>query len=509
MKIGIDLGTTFSVASYIDESGDAKIVTNSEGNRTTPSVIFLDEDEVIVGQPAKDEKGFTPEAVFDLVKRSMGKKTTFDYNGKEYSPEHLSSFILKKLIKDTEKVTNQKVEGAVITVPAYFNDAERQATIDAGRIAGIDVLAVINEPTAAGIAYGTAEAGENKKERVLIYDFGGGTFDITLLDIDGSKIEILATEGDLKLGGADIDNVIIEYIIEAIEEELDYDVDDDMELYAEITVEAERIKKGLSAKEKETIKLKVDGSNFKREYTKGQFEESIRGIVERTLTYINACLHEKGIKLEEVDKVLMVGGSTRVPLVGQLLEEHIGTPVSCELNPDEVVAQGAAILANIDSYEEVNSSDLTEKQKSIKEIEVVDVASHGLGMVFKNEESGERYNRVLLSKNEKLPAVVTKDTAPGSAGQRSIIIEVTQGDFEELDYVDIIGDSEILLPSNVGKGYGIQIKMSIDNNGCIAVDAYEKATMNHLGSFEIERQANLSEGEIVELVNSVELVEVQ
>lgn len=507
MKIGIDLGTTYSVVSYLDTNGRAEIATNKEGSRITPSVVFIDDDAIVVGQIAKDEKDFTPEAVFDLVKRSMGEKVTFDYNDKKYTPEQLSSFILKKLVLDTEHTTGKKVEEVVITVPAYFNDAQRQATKDAAAIAGLKVERVINEPTAAALAYGIQNSKE--RENILIYDFGGGTFDITLLKLENNQFDVIASDGDHRLGGADMDHVIYTKVSDIIEDIYNIDVDDDDELSASLRLEVERVKKLLSVKSKETIKLKINNRPFKEIITREEFESDIKGLIEKSLTYVNACLYESGYEKEEIDKVLLVGGTTRIPLVVKMVKDMFGEKVSAELNPDEVVAQGAAILASQKELKSNTNTGLTELQNAIVEVELMDTLSHGIGHIYYDTTKDESYNEVLFKKNSPIPNKHRSSTYPVYDNQKHINFRITEGDDRDVDYVDVIGSTLISLPKGATSNYRIEYDVLIDESGFVHVELFEAETNKLLGELDIVRNKNLGKDMVEKLQEEVGLIEIR
>ncbi len=501
MNIGIDLGTTYSVVSYVDKNGIPQIITNSEGSKITPSAIFFDNENIVVGEVAKREKEFSPENVVDVVKRTMGKDITFSNGSKNYRPEELSGFILKKLIQDAEAELNEKVTGVVITVPAYFNDKERQATVDAATLAGANVLQIINEPTAAALAYGYKNEAKNE-ENVLVYDLGGGTFDITLLSIGQGEMKTVATDGNHRLGGVDFDNVIVDYIIEEIDNQLDYDAEDDDELMAEIELEAERIKKALTSKSSERITLRVDGEKFRTEYTKKQFENDISSLVDKTVHQLRACVLEANYELTDVDKILLVGGSTRIPLIGERLSQNFTVKTSKELNPDEVVAVGAGILAaklgledKLDPNEEVDSK--------LNDISFTDVNSIGIGMVA-NNDNGEPENTIIVEKHTQLPAIVSKTFYLLNDNQEYVLLQLTEGDDLDLDFVEVVATANVSLPEGRMQGDPIIVEIGIDKNGCIVVTAIDGVSETVLKSIEIEKTGALTEKEISALIEENE-----
>ncbi len=494
MNIGIDLGTTYSVVSYVDSEGNVKIITNSEGSRITPSAIFFDDKKVIVGEVAKKEKEFTPENVVDVVKRTMGTDVKFFHGEKYHNPEELSSYILKKLVKDAEAELNEKVTGAVITVPAYFNDKERQATIDAAEIAGLKVLQIINEPTAAAFAYGYEN--DSTKESVLVYDLGGGTFDITLLGIVDKGVNIISTDGNHRLGGVDFDAVIIDHFVEEIDEEFDYDVEDDDELMAELEIEAERIKKGLTSKDKERLALKVDGEKFKGEYTRHQFEEAISPLIDNTVNQVRACILEADYNVEDIQKILLVGGSTRVPLIEEKLSIAFGLPISKELNPDEVVSIGAAILAAKLGESDIEFEEKTNKKLS--ELEFVDINSIGIGLIANKDDKKENF--VIVEKHTELPAFGQRTFYTSIENQKFVNIQITEGDDSDLDFVEIVANATATLPDGREKGSPLDFQVGIDTNGCIVVTVIDGINETVLSTVEVEKRGSLSKEEKKKLI---------
>ncbi|MEG2458012.1 MAG: Hsp70 family protein, partial [Bacilli bacterium] len=347
--IGIDLGTTNSCVSVL-EGGKATVITNSEGERTTPSVVSYKNGEIKVGTVAKNES-VTSTDVISSIKRIIGTKEKVKAAGKEYTPEEVSAQILMKLKKDAEAYLGDTVTKAVITVPAYFNDAQRQATKNAGKIAGLEVERIINEPTAAALAYGLDK--QNKTGKILVYDLGGGTFDVSCLEIGDGVYEVLSTAGNNKLGGDDFDNRVIDYLVSEFKKNNGIDLSSDKLAVQRLKDAAEKAKKDLSSAVNTTISLPFisQGSNgplhLEINLSRAKFEELIRDLVDSTAKQVKDALKEAKITAKDLDKVLLVGGSTRIPCVQELVKKEIGKEASKEVNPDEVVAMGAAIQGGV------------------------------------------------------------------------------------------------------------------------------------------------------------------
>ena len=343
--IGIDLGTTNScVCAY--EGGEAKVIANPEGNRTTPSVVAFKGDEIIVGDAAKRQM-VTNKNTIASIKRKMGTNEKVEVNGKKYTPEEISAMILSDLKKTAEAYLGEKVDRAVITVPAYFNDAQRQATKNAGKIAGLTVERIINEPTAAALAYGLDK--QDKNEQVLVYDLGGGTFDVSILELGDGVFEVKSTSGNNKLGGDDFDHRIVEYLIDTFKKENGIDLSDDKMAMQRLKDAAEKAKKDLSGVTSTQISLPFlsqgeDGPlHLEVTLTRAKFEELVDDLVQSTLEPVRKALKDAKLKPSDIDKVLLVGGSTRIPKVQELVKQELGKEPSKGVNPDEVVAMGAAI----------------------------------------------------------------------------------------------------------------------------------------------------------------------
>ena len=348
--IGIDLGTTNSCVAVM-EGGDPKVIANSEGSRTTPSVVAFKDGEIIVGDSARRQAVTNPNTIYS-IKRKMGTNQKVKVNDKEYTPQEISAMILQNLKATAEAYLGEKVTEAVITVPAYFNDAERQATKDAGRIAGLDVKRIINEPTAAALAFGIDKL--NKEQTVLVYDLGGGTFDVSVLQLADGTFEVLATAGNNRLGGDDFDQLVVNYLIEEFQKKEGVDLSKNKTALFRLREAAEKAKKELSGVTKTEINLPFIGANQNYEpvhlnlsLTRAKFEELITPLIESTKVQVRQALKDAKITANDLDQVLLVGGSTRIPAVQELVRRELGKEPNRSINPDEVVAMGAAIQGGV------------------------------------------------------------------------------------------------------------------------------------------------------------------
>ena len=493
MVIGIDLGTTFSVGAYVDKDGTPHVVHNRDGANTTPSVVMFDEDEILVGIQAKNNAELEPANVIQFVKRSMGdKEWDFELDGNRYTAEDISALILKRIKEDCEAALGESITQAVITVPAYFTDAQKQSTKDAGRLAGLDVLRIINEPTAAALAYGMGNKGASQK--VMIYDLGGGTFDVTIMEIcpdnlssDNPEgfVKVLATDGNRNLGGYDFDNRLISYITGLIREEIDVDIYTDDEALQILRAKCEEAKIALSTSEKFRLSLIVGGKKFRTEITREKFEELIADLIESTEDNIENALDGSGLQPQDIDKILLVGGSTRIPAVQKFVEQRMKMKPSTELNPDEVVAIGAAILA----------SNISSNGNNTREI-IQDVNSHGLGVVIViDEERGILGNSIIIPRNQQIPVMRDQEYYTISDNQKELEVEVTEGDDDDLSYVTIVGKTDIHINPHP-KGSPVRVELGYDKDGLITCRVFDVTDNCYIGDAVFKRKANLTEDEI-------------
>ena len=436
--VGIDLGTTFSAVAHVNDNEIPELIPNEDGDRLTPSVIFYDEGEFIVGEYAKQNALAEPENTVEFIKREMGKPSTEfsrEFGGKQYAPEALSAEILKTLKKDAEIALGEQVTDAVITVPAYFNDPERQATIRAGEIAGLNVQRIINEPTAAALAYGKHLSGDTSK--VLVFDLGGGTFDVTVLEVEGQEMTILATHGDHRLGGKDWDDKIILHVAERFEREQGEDPLMDPAAYLDIQTRAVDAKIQLSTLSRATIITNYAGKSDRLQLTQQEFEDMTVNLVERCRSLVDVVLDEITLTPEQIDRVLLVGGSTRMPMIQNMLTDHFGKPPDTSVNPDEAVAVGAAIMGTLIASEATESRRFlgaapkrigAAPEQTFGIARISDVCSHSLGMVVLDKEASELRNSTIIAKNTNIPCDVSRDDyRTASANQTEFDVIVLQG----------------------------------------------------------------------------------
>lgn len=518
--VGIDLGTTFSAVARIDEKGNPVVIPNQQGENITPSVVLFGEKKPIVGSAAKKKSITSPQNYEAFVKRHMGEKTySFTTKtGETFHPEEVSALILSKLKDDAEAYLGDKIEGAVITVPAYFGDPQRQATRDAATMIGLNVLDIINEPTAAAIAFGISKNVE-KLQKIMIYDFGGGTFDVSILEINEESIRVIATNGDHKLGGYDIDMAIVDFVKKKAKEN-GLDIDGDVKALQELMLQAESAKKELSSCDYTEITLYIKGEVLSVELDRETFEDLIETILDTTVSVMQRTLDEAGMEYTDIDKILLVGGSTRIPIIRTMLEEETGIKPSSEVHPDEAVAIGAAYHAvdvvkqiaegtfkTIDENKEsekrerVNAEDVPNLDKNYK---FRDITSHGIGIVIYDDIQEKLVNSVIMEKNTEIPAEVVQDgygtTQPY---QEEIQLQVTQGESENLDYVTIIGSADLKVrPRN--HTVPIQIIVSCDRNAIIHVRAIDQDENIDLGEVTINREKhNMTKEEVQKAANRI------
>ena len=459
--IGIDLGTTNSCVC-VYEGGEAKVIANPEGERTTPSVVAFKNGEIIVGGAAKRQTVVNPDTI-SSIKRLMGTKEKVHANGKDYTPEEVSAMILSDLKKTAEAYLGEKVTKAVITVPAYFNDAQRQATKNAGKIAGLEVERIINEPTAAALAYGLDKQEESQK--VLVYDLGGGTFDVSILELGDGVFEVLSTSGNNKLGGDDFDHKVVEFILNEIEKEHKIDLSNDKMAMQRIKDAAEKAKKDLSGVTTTTISLPFlaqssDGVvNFETNLTRAKFEELTHDLVEETLTPVRKALKDAGLKASDLDKVLLVGGSTRIPKVQEVVKKELGKEPSKGVNPDEVVAMGAAIQGGVLTGE-------------VNDIVLLDVTPLSLGI-----ETLGGVCTVLIPRNTTIPTSKSQVFSTAADNQPAVDIHILQGERSMAADNKTLGNFQLTgIPAAPRGVPQIEVTFDIDANGIVNVKAKDLGT---------------------------------
>ncbi|URZ17976.1 Hsp70 family protein [Clostridium felsineum] len=478
-SLGIDLGTTFSVVSIIDENGTPKVLNNKEGNTLTPSVIYFGNDEIIVGDDAKEMQAMGDNNIACFFKRNMGDENfVLEFNGKYYNAEDLSVIVLKKLKKDVENILKAEVKDAVITVPAYFNNLQRQSTINAGTRAGFNVLSILNEPTAAAMAYGMKKEGQNKN--ILVYDLGGGTFDVTLVHIEDDIIKVLSTDGDHELGGKDWDDRIAMYIGEKFFEKFGVNPMDDIEYYNDILVKCENVKKHLSKRESTEISIYYCDLSEKFTITKGIFVGLTGDLLQRTKSLSEDVLKSAGLTWDNIDGVLPVGGSTRMPMVLDFIREVSKKEPIVGINVDEVVSIGAAIKATMETGPKVT---INKEEKSLFTLggykKTEDVMSHSLGMVALDSLGKGYINSIIIEKNKKIPCIEKRPYEIRTGKNRDNVLEVymLQGESEEIENCTVLGKYVFHDISYVGrKPAVIDIEYSYNKNGVVDVFATQRET---------------------------------
>ena len=512
---GIDLGTTYSCISYVDEYKKPVIINNFENERTTPSIVFFDDDEVVVGNTAKSQSSAFPGQAVYMIKRSMGDENyIFQHKDSTYRPEEISAYILKKLVNDTKKTKGIEVKDVVITVPAYFGINEREATKKAGELANLNVRTLINEPTAAAISYGIEKS--EKDQVFLVYDLGGGTFDITMLETKEKEIKVICTGGDHKLGGKDWDNEVVNYIASQIEKETGDSLDnvlDNKETEIDLNIKAEEIKKTLTTKEKALFSFNHEGIKIKGKIDRDDFYSLTEHLLERTISLTKDMLKDASEKgYNSFDKILLVGGSTRMPQVFDKLKEEFSVEIEFH-DPDESVAHGAALFGykialddevkkkikenSEKDYNNLDAVPTDEKEKAEEEVskeqgmslsevksrtetKIINVTSKGFGVVAESKDDEKKYVVNLISRNDPVPVDRKRSFGTEKNNQETASVIIMEhksskdGEYIDLEMCTEIGNAVLNLPSGLKEDSPIEISFSLAEDGRLIVKAVEK-----------------------------------
>lgn len=488
LAIGIDLGTTFSAIARLDDVGQPRTLVNAEGDKTTPSVVLFDGREVVVGKEAVKAMTTEMSQVADCVKRELGARLyQKQISGRQFPPEAIQAWILNKLRVDSQTQVGS-YKKVVITVPAYFDEVRRKATQDAGYIAGFEVLDIINEPTAAAISFGFEQgylksASRHEKKKILVYDLGGGTFDVTVMEVGGKEFVALATDGDVQLGGRDFDQRLVDWVAENFIRKFSIDPREDPNCLGRLWRDCEDAKRTLTARQKTSIACDYQGQASRFEISREKFEELTRDLLDRTLFTTRQTLKAAGFSWSDIDRVLLVGGSTRMPMVFDMLKKSSGMEPDRSVSPDEAVAHGAALHAGL----------LLSKQAGkLPAFEVTNVNSHSLGVVATDRATNRLRTAVLIPRNTPLPAKAKRTFKTQKAGQRSILIQIVEGESALPDDCSQVGKCVVRnLPPNLPAQTPIEVRFQYRENGTLTVMVHVESTEKQM-KHEITRENSLT-----------------
>lgn len=493
VPVGIDLGTTFSAVAYLDADGKPVTVRNADGELTTPSVVFFDRKNPVVGLEAVDAGIAEPERLAQFVKRDVGESAyEKKIRGEQLPAEVVQAVILKSLREDAELKLGP-VRKAVVTVPAFFNEPCRKATMDAGRIAGIEVLDIINEPTAAAITYGVEQgflnaAGESRqKEVILVFDLGGGTFDVTVMEIDGARFTAIASAGDVYLGGADWDMRIVDHVAESFESEFGKDPRKDPSAAQELLQKANQAKHSLTARDEVTIHFNFDGDRLRLALSQEKFNDITQDLLDRTQLTLNMVLAEAKLDWKGITRVLLVGGSTRMPAVSEMLSQISGLEIDRSLSPDEAVAHGAAIYAGLV---------LKSGERFRDGMSVTNVSSHALGVLGTENATGRKRRGIMIPRNTRLPSRKTRKFTTARDNQPSVKVDIVEGGDDSGSNATHIGTCLVKdLPPNLPKSTPVEVTFEYASNGRLLIDA-TLPTIGKQAKMSLNRAAGLSDAAI-------------
>jgi molecular chaperone DnaK len=511
---GIDLGTTFSELAVLNEIGKPEIIPNADGERITPSAIYFDEenrDVIRVGIEALNSRHLNPDRSIRWIKRQMGNKSyRKNIDGKEWTPEELSSLILRKLKQDCSS-QHGDIRDVIISVPAHFDEIRRKATMDAGTMAGLNVIGIVNEPVAAALYYATTRSVAGK---VLVYDLGGGTFDVTILNVNGHNMDIICSQGDHALGGIDFDNKILEMMEQSYQEKFGVPLVRSQQDRAKYEDEAEDIKKTLSRRSVTKVILYGEPGTHRVEITREMFEQAISSLMSRIDILLEVALEEAGLKPSDIDKVLLVGGSTRMPVVTKNLEQKFGFAPDCAVNVDECVALGAALHAGLAMLRERPNELDAGVISGLRDIQLTDVCNHSYGTICApiDQETGRRVaaNRIILKKNTALPCASSQMFYTMSDNQSEVEVSITQGEDSDVRYVNRIAGHKFKLPPGRKAGCPIKVTYSYDVNQrmhCKFEDIESGRVLEM--DFGVDKNGQLSRNEVVEKAQELEAVKVE